>query len=231
MKSNVFKFLLLIVFVLFLSLFIFFLRENIFLFFQNLRFALLNASHKELSYQKLLEFKLNTQFNSLKNDKNCFQKIENFKFFNVLIYSKYPFNDFSEVTISAGLNDGIKENMPVFLGNSIIFGIVNKVNKNTSNVMTIFNPNWKSTVFLGENKVKGLLVGGINPEIQYIENKNIEANNDGKIFVYNSDERFPINFVLGEAQEFEEDKVWKKAKFAPIYDFNTLRELNILVNF
>ena len=118
--------------------------------------------------------------------------------------------------------------MPVLVSSTTILGVITKVNQNTALVMTIFNSQWKSSIFLGEQKINGLLEGGINPEINYVD-KNVSTSPN--LVVYNADSRFPLNLIFGQTGQFETKNIWQKAPLNFSYDLASLREVFVLLNF
>src|SRR3989344_6438665 len=113
------------------------------------------------------------------------------------VYSSYPFNDKNEIAINLGSVDGIKESMPVVLGPDILLGEVKKVFEHYSLVRTIFDPEWRLAVRIGENKINALLEGGIEPSLTTIDKNKILNEGD---FIYADAKGFPYGTFIVKIQ-------------------------------
>jgi cell shape-determining protein MreC len=209
-----------------LLLLVIFFKQNVFLFFENLRLAFWGTINPDFSYRNLLAFKLNHLSSS--SEVLSLSNLNNSHLLPVKIYSNYPFNDYGSIVLASGEKNGLKVGMPVLVSSTTILGVITKVNQNTALVMTIFNSQWKSSIFLGEQKINGLLEGGINPEINYVD-KN--ASTSPNLVVYNADSRFPLNLIFGQTGQFETKNIWQKAPLNFFYDLASLREVFVLLNF
>jgi len=211
-----------------LIIFVLLFKQNIFIFFENLRMAFWGSTNLDFSYRNLLAFKLSQQptFATLATSSVVLHS--NYNLLKADIYSNYPFNNYGVIVLAAGEKDGLKVGMPVLVSSTTILGIITSVNLNTALVTTIFDPQWKSAVFLGEQKINGLLVGGFSPAIDYVE-KNATTTAD--LLVYNADSRFPLNLIFGKTNQFKIDNIWQKSQLNFSYDLASLREVFVLLNF
>jgi len=213
-----------------LFLFIFF-KSDLFLFFENLKMAFWGTKNQEFSYRSLLNFKLNNisiNKNSPSSTQSGLLNPSDYEYIKANIYSNYPFNNYSKIVVDGGKNLNIKVNMPVIIGSNVLLGKIVKTGNKVSVAETIFSPNWKSSVYIGKDKIKGLLEGGVNPRVNFIPaEKNIEEG----AFVYNSDSRFPMGILIGKLGEKKSADIWQSFILSPIYDLNSMSEVFIISDF
>lgn len=110
------------------------------------------------------------------------------------LYSRYPFNDKEILVIDAGSDDGIKEGMPVFLRENVLLGKISSTKKTQSEVETIFNSAWRSSVFIGSKKIKAVLHGGKSPILELVPKGTVLERGD---LVVNSSPDFPLGAYIG----------------------------------
>lgn len=85
------------------------------------------------------------------------------------VYSEYPFNNRSFITVNAGRNNGIREGAPVTTGGPAVFvGHVVQVFEEMSLVRTIADPEWGVPVRVGPEAIDALLVGGREPRLTLV---------------------------------------------------------------
>ncbi len=157
-----------------------------------------------------------------------YQEEEN-NYLTAKVFSTYPFNIKNQITINAGENDGIRENMVVILGENILIGHVTKVFTNYSIVQTIFDPNWQMPVRIGREEINGLFKGGNEPQVSMIEKtKQVQIGD----VVYTSSQEFPYGLKIGEVAEINEISagVFKEAFLKMPFNVNELREVNIILS-
>lgn len=65
------------------------------------------------------------------------------------------------VTINRGEVDGVSQSAPVFVRNYLV-GVVEKVRANSSDVLLVTDPLFRTTVAIGSEKAEGLLIGEIS---------------------------------------------------------------------
>lgn len=162
-------------------------------------------------------------------------KIENFQakisqdgFLTVKVFSTYPFNIKSQITVNAGEAQGIKKLMPALFGKNILVGQVSETSKNYSSIQTIFDPNWQLPVRIGEKEINGLLQGGNEPKITFIEKDKPIVVGDA---VYSAKQGFPLGLKVGEISEVKESApgVFKEAVLTTPFNIGDLREVEILL--
>lgn len=111
----------------------------------------------------------------------------------VPVHSRYPFNDKHRLTIARGSMDGVSVGMPVLAAPGVLAGVVAETRRRQSEVQTIFDPSWNSSVTIGE--VKAVLRGGSSPFLDLIPESSDLT--EGTL-VRNIDATLPYGLVLGE---------------------------------
>lgn len=145
-------------------------------------------------------------------------------------FSSYPFNDKSRIVINAGSMHGIAAGMPVIVLGDLLFGQVEKVHKRYSVVKTIFDGEWSSQIRIGDGQIDALLVGGIEPKIQFIE-KGVDLR-EGEL-VYSASPLFPYGLTLGSLTDIRDDAAYafQEALLVPQQNPSALREVYVITNF
>ena len=146
------------------------------------------------------------------------------------VYSSYPFNDKVHIVVDKGSNDGVNVGMPVMVQKNIVIGKVVSVKKTQSEIQTIFDPEWKTSVVIGTSTVKAVLKGGNTPEVQFIpKDAHIVSGEE----VLNIAQEFPIHTILGSIKSVREDekKLWQVASIELPVSFDALRTVTILTTF
>lgn len=146
------------------------------------------------------------------------------------IYSRYPFADRSVLIINQGAAGGIREGMPVLAAKGILLGKIIKVKKSFSEVQTIFDPAWRSSVGVGSQKTKALLMGGSAPILDLIEPTAIVNDNDP---VINLSPDFPYGLAVGQLINLDKPvaQPWFRGELEPFFDLIALKEVLVDVGF
>lgn len=219
------------IFILFVILLLFVIFQNYFIiFFKNLRVAFEGTFNKDFNYEVILECKnnINSNNNALKNNSEAMLTEKGLNYKKLRVFSNYPFNNFSKIVLEGGSDIGVKENMPVLINGEFLLGRISEVKNKKAVVETIFSSTWKSSVFVGDKKVKGLLEGGINPIVNFVLNENkIESGTH----IYNADERFPLDLEIGNILEEKGNANWKSFAVSFPYDLNSINEVWVITNF
>jgi len=183
-KKNILFFLLLAI--LFL---IFFYQRNIFFGLDKIRLSNFALTELRLENQGLRQ-----EIGALE-DKLGF---ESQPYLTARIYSRYPFNDNQSLVVDVGSRDGVKIGWPVLAAENYLLGKIINVKTDISEVRTIFSPDWKSEVKIGEKNVKALLVGGRQPVLRFIT-ADAEINIGDKVISVSPD--LPLYLFIGEVSE------------------------------
>lgn len=146
------------------------------------------------------------------------------------IYSRYPFADHSFLIVDLGSKDGIAEDMPVLAKEGLLLGRVIKTRVSFSEIQTIFDPAWRSSVGIGPQKTKALLTGGLTPNLELIEPTAIVNDGDS---IANISPDFPFGLVVGKLKNLDKplSQPWFKAELATAFDINSLKEVLIITDF
>ena len=144
---------------------------------------------------------------------------------SIPVYSTSSLNNIKDIAIAAGANDGLKENMMVTYGKNILIGKIKKVFPDYSTVTTIFDPNWKMEVRIGEKQTDGLFTGGNNLTARFLPKKT--EIKPGEI-VITSGLGFPYGLEVGRIKEIiEKDGAMKEALIEPLIQLQDLRYVSI----
>lgn len=144
------------------------------------------------------------------------------------VHSRYPFNDRHRVTIARGSMDGVSVGMPVLAAPGVLLGVVVETRRRQSEVQTIFDPSWSSSVTVGE--VKAVLRGGASPWLDLIPESNRIVEGDR---VRNIDPSFPYGLFLGEIGAVTRDShnSWQRAVLRVGFKSEDLTRVLLMVEF
>ena len=179
----------------------------------------IEAENKSLKKQvELLSLKLGT-----KDQNNSGEVIAG-------VYSAYPFNDKFHITIDKGSADGIDTGMPVLYKNHIIFGKVVAVKKTQSEVETVFDAEWKTSVAVGTSSVKAVLMGGNNPKVEFIPKDSFIREGDE---IVNIAPEFPMKAIIGSVKSvsLDEKKLWQIANIKLPFSLESVDSVIVLTKF
>jgi cell shape-determining protein MreC len=146
------------------------------------------------------------------------------------LYSRYPFNDQGVVVIAAGSDDGVRLDMPVLAREGILLGRVSAVRRTQSEVETIFNPAWRSSVYIGTKNVKAVLHGGKTPTIEFVPKEAAIQKGES---ITNSSPNFPLGVFAGTillAHAGDRD-LWQSADIDPGYTLDDVQSALVVTDF
>ncbi len=143
------------------------------------------------------------------------------------VYSTYPFNNHSILTIAAGSEDGVKVGMVVTTDGNYLLGQVTEVFENHSNVRTIFDKNWQLSVRIGQQRVDALLISGQQPLLTMIDRKSIVLEGDE---VVSASRDFPFGMKIGTITGVQEAREvsFQEGRLAMPYQENDLKEVAVI---
>ena len=134
------------------------------------------------------------------------------RFLEGSVYSRYPSNERSLVVIDRGAQDGVVVGMPVFadVEGNLLFGKISSVRDSQSEVRTLSDATWKSSVEIGDKKIKALFVGGNFPHLELAPKEGEWKEGDA---VRNVSPDFPLGVLLGTVGKVKEEAnaIWKQA--------------------
>ncbi len=146
------------------------------------------------------------------------------------VFSDYPWSNRASLIIALGSADGIKENFPVLAADGVLLGKIKSVKRTQSEVLTIFDPAWRSSVAIGDSRTNALLKGGVAPHLELIPQDAKIIAGDG---VLNLSSDLPINYRFGEITELKKSPkdVWFSAEIKVPYKLENLEKVIVLKNF
>jgi cell shape-determining protein MreC len=194
-------------------------------------------NNNELSNLEKENLILKSQLAKLSNLNNFLNKAPESKIKPAFVYSHYPFNLKNEILIDLGGEGDFLLNKAVVLTpktqqtenqNFIFIGKIEKTYKNFSSVQTVFDPNFKLAVKIGQSQSDALFVGGPQPKLTLISNDS--EVNTGDI-IYSAQPNFPYGLIVGEVKEIKllPDSVFKEALISFPYDLNKINLVGVLI--
>lgn len=152
------------------------------------------------------------------------------QFLEARVYSRYPFSNKNIIVVDKGNADGVTEGMPVLEKKNILLGKVTSVRKFQSEITTIFDPVWKSSVSIGSERVKAVFYGANTPRAELIpKDANIKVGDEVK----NITSEFPMGLLIGtvSATTTDEKKVWQIANIEAPFAIEDMDTVLIMTNF
>lgn len=198
----------------------FLFKENIYSWFKTKDYNFNYLKENELYYYKSEYLKL-LEENNLKND------FESDYIFTKIIY-RNTYDFYNKLIVYKGKDYDIKEDSAVVTDNSLV-GVVSKVNKNSSEVILLYNDKFKLSVKI--NDTYGILESK-NNEL-FINNIVSESNIKTGDIVYTSGltsirENIPVAYV--ETINISKDELTKIVKVKEISNLKDMKYLMILNN-
>lgn len=144
------------------------------------------------------------------------------------IYSTYPFNSRSLLTINAGEENGVRIGMPATIGGKVLFGKVLEVSQNKSIIRTFFDKDFSLPVRIGNKEANALLVGGQSPRLSLIDKLSDIKEGDG---VFSAGQDFPYGMAVGAVGAISDSSSNSllEASLDVPYQISDLREAVILL--
>lgn len=148
------------------------------------------------------------------------------KIIRAKVYAMYPFSNRSALTVAVGETAGIRAGMAVLAAPGIYLGAVARVEKEWSEIRTVFGSDYQTPIRIGDSGVAALLRGGNGLTASMIEKTKILAPGDT---VYLAQKGLPYGLKIGEIRGIREgsDGVFKEADISPPYILNDLEEVFI----
>jgi cell shape-determining protein MreC len=145
-----------------------------------------------------------------------------------MVYSGYPFNFKNEMTLNAGIVDGVAiKDIVMFQKN--LLGIIERSSIHSSVAQTIFDPNFKLHVRIGPSGYDALLVGGAYPMVESIAK---DASVSAGDIVYSADSNVPYAMPLGEIANVSlaANNLFQEASLSFPYDMGMIQTVEIMKN-
>jgi len=201
--------------------FIYFYQRNIFVGLDKLR-----LSNQTLTELRLANQGLEQEVRDLKNKLNLASQ----PYLSARVYSRYPFNNNQTLIIDVGSKNGVKVGWPVLAAENYLLGKITKVKATTSEVITIFSPDWKSGVKIGQAGAEAVLTGGRPPKLDLIP---VDAKINLGDEVLNVSPNLPLNLLIGKISEINSEPTvsLQQAKIRTDYDPNQLNKVFIITDY
>lgn len=214
-----------------LLVFILFGHNNLFNFYQKTSNLISSIFDRSFDYKRFSEIRAENQrlkFQIEKLSENLPLK-NDFKSRKALVYSRYPFSNRGIIIINLGESDGIQKDMPV-LKNDFLLGKIINVSNHQSEVQTIFDSNWKSSVGVGDYSKKAVLEGGSNPKATLIPK---EADVEVGDQVFSLSPEYPIYQPLGTLSDLKNKsgEIWRSGNVNIPYDMDDIKTVRVLISF
>ncbi len=210
-------------------------RAPLLRFFANVRVALVGSADPSFDYRSFEKLRLENEALIAARATSTFVSDTStgsgkYRVKEVKVFSLYPFNDYASLSIDAGSDEGLKEGMPVLTAPGVLLGKVVVVSRTKSEVETIFSPSWKSTVSVGAQRTRAVLIGGAAPYVDLLPKDAPVGRGDT---VLNLAPEFPIDLFLGRANEFSEgsNALWLRAPVDPLFRFEDIDRVLVVMNF
>ncbi len=144
------------------------------------------------------------------------------------VYSTYPFNNRSILTVAAGSEEGIRPGMVVTADGNYLLGQVTEVFDHLSNVRTIFDKDWQISARVGSAQADALLVSGQQPSLTMIDKKIAVAEGDP---VISASRDFPYGLKIGTISGIESagEVSFQQGMLQVPYQVNDLKEVAIII--
>ncbi len=200
---------------------IFFYQKNIFF----------GLDKINLSSQALTDLRLENQ--GLRQEIKVLQDKLDLKsqpYLTARVYSRYPFDDNQTLIINIGSKDGVKVGWPVLAAENYLLGKIISVKADISEVRTIFSPDWKSEVKIGQGNLPGIeavLAGGRQPTLELIPaDAKINLGDE----VISASPALPLGLFVGKISEITPEPAasLQQAKLRTDYDPNKLGKVFII---
>ena len=176
----------------------------------NINFYLSNFLAKNLSYSsdyysensrlknkiEELESKVKLQQSYVNENIELKKRLEykvpkNIKFLQAELVIASPFTFASSGIINKGIKDGVKSGF-IAIASGKLVGKVASVKTDYSEILFTFNPNFAIMVYIGKNKIPGILKGnGVTSYIKYVTNDQKILKGDKVLISSNSPEQYP----------------------------------------
>lgn len=142
-------------------------------------------------------------------------------------------NTQNALIVEAGEISGVRVGQPVLVGNGVIIGKINKVNKNSSFVLLLNDDQSKIAVKIqNQTKTFGVLEGeyGLGLKMRLIPQN--EAIKEGDVIVTSGLENLiPANIIVGQVEGIvsPSEELFQEASVKSFVDFNKVALVNIIM--
>lgn len=161
-----------------------------------------------------------------------FLKKENYGYLLANVVSRQESNN-EILIIDHGSKNGLKVGLPATVAQGVIVGKIIKVEEELSYVSLLANTQSKLAVSLtNEQETSGILVGQTGASLQMDLIPNNQAINTGDQVITSGLEQYiPRGLVVGVVEKVDGEigQIFKKAKINPLFDYQNLHYLTIIL--
>jgi rod shape-determining protein MreC len=142
-----------------------------------------------------------------------------------MVYSQYPFGFKNELLVNAGAREGVATGSAATY-RGVFIGVTTQVFADSAVVQTIFDPNFKMAVRIGESGTDALIVGGALPIANSIAKGGPIAPGD---IVYTAAPGIPYGSPVAviSATSTSADNLFENATLKFAYDINQIQSIMI----
>jgi len=143
------------------------------------------------------------------------------------VFSFYPLNVKSSLTIDKGSADGVTQGDGILFGSGVFVGRVVALSAHAADVITIFDPSFSLSVRIGDDEIDGLLEGGITPHVTLIDKGKSVAQGD---VVFNAAEGSVYGSIVGTVDSLSSDSSgsFLEARLGVPYNLSDIRDIFIV---
>jgi len=179
----------------------------------------------------LIEYRDLKEENELLKEALQLKKTKDIDFILANIVGRSPLNFSQTFVIDKGEEDGIKVGQAVIWGGKTLVGEVIEVSKNFSTVRALTDTEFKTAVFVGDNKIEGLFKGNgfLDPYVDLVPLKEQVQEKD-QVYTSGLDKKFIRGLYIGEAKSVEkpQDKIFLDIKIQPAIDWTKIYQVLII---
>lgn len=140
-----------------------------------------------------------------------------------------PFTFTSSGVINKGSLHGVRKGFLAISPKGLV-GKVSDVNKESSKILFTFNPNFAIMVFVGQNKIPGILKGnGMSSRIKYITRDEKIVEGDDVFIATNSIEEYP-GIKIGEISRVVDYEGFLDLSIKDLIDPRNTKFLTVIIN-
>lgn len=207
------------------ALLLIFFRSSVGNFFERVHLAARGVFDTSFSYESFLALKRKEMIATSEKEGEGGERI-NKSWIRAAVYSRYPFNDRGLVVVARGASDNITIGMPVFSKEGVLLGVIKDVHEKQSEVQTVFDPMWKTSVVVGEHNIKAVIQGGSTPRIELLPKDEVIETDS---LVRNIAPEFPFHAPIGTIRDItlSSDDAWQSGVLVPYVAASDIDEVFI----
>ena len=139
----------------------------------------------------------------------------------------------SQFVLNKGANDGVVLGAPVVINGSVLVGIIEELNNNTSLLRLLYHPETsiKAEVLSGETTSQGLVLGKTFTGIEMVEiPRDAELAEGQEVVTMSQPGLVPYGLVIGKIELIKSDErdPYQQAQLSTLYDVGKIVAVNIL---